>query len=430
MKRKKRVIVVGTGAGGALMADALQGPFDVTILEAGKDFRPFSLPVDMLASFRSTGLFLDERMIQILFPAMQVRKSEDMIMVNGIGVGGTTTLATGNAVRYEGYFEKIGMDLTREYDFLEKTLPITTEHEKYWNPASRELFARFEKLGLDPRPTPKFLKSPACACCGHCAIGCPHGTKWDTRDLVKSAVEKGARLLTGCRVEKVLVEEGEARAVKAFLGLKPYLFRADLVILAAGGFGTPVILENSGIDCQKTLFVDPVLCLAARREDFRQDSQLLMPFYSKRDGYMLSPYLDYLSFFFDRKWRFPKKDMVSLMVKMADDSAGLSEKRGIHKKLTSGDRERLERGLQDCREILSDMGISEEDTFLGIVNAGHPGGMLPLTEKTAVTVHDPALPGNLYVADGTIMPGSAGLPPILTIMALSLRIAERIREGV
>lgn len=427
MSKRKKVIIVGSGAGGAAAAYELADRYDVKILEAGKEFRPLRAPLDLLAGFRKTGLFLDERMIRLMIPNMQVRKSESMVLVNGIGVGGTTTLATGNAVRSDESLKKIGLDLDCEFERLYGMLPITDEHQKYWNPATRELFDIFGEMGLDPKPTPKFLRSPRCKNCGHCAIGCPTRVKWDTRELVEQAVRKGASLITGCRVRSLQISGGEVTGLITEQGMHRKIFHADMYILAAGGLGTPVILEKSGIACEKTLFVDPVLCVASVRRGFGQDSQLLMPFYSREDGYMLSPYIDYLSFFFDKKWRFPKEDVVSLMIKMADDSVGSSEPRAIRKDVTAADRERLGRGISQCQEILGHMGIRKEETFLGILNAGHPGGMLPLTKEMRETIHDPRLPENLYVADATLFPESAGLPPILTIMALSLRVAEKVK---
>ena len=41
-----------------------------------------------------------------------------------------------------------------------------------------------------------------------------------------------------------------------------------------------------------------------------------MPFVVERDGYIVSPYMDWLSFFFDRRWRMKAGDMVPLMVKL------------------------------------------------------------------------------------------------------------------
>lgn len=307
-------------------------------------------------------------------------------------------------------------------------LPITTEHQRYWNDATRELFDIFAEMGLSPQPTPKFLKQPQCANCGHCAIGCPTGIKWDTRDLIEETLKKGAVLEKNCRVKELEISGGEVTGLVATRGLREVRYQADMYILAAGGFGTPVILESSGIECTRTLFVDPVLCVAAVRKDFGQDSQLLMPFYSRQDGYMLSPYMDYLSFFFDRRWRYPKSDIISLMIKMADDSEGAAEGRAIHKGVTEVDKERLKRGVRQCRQILARMGNRREETFLGILNAGHPGGMLPLGSDSANSLHDARLPGNLYVADSTVFPEAAGLPPILTIMALSMKVAGKVRE--
>ena len=43
------------------------------------------------------------------------------------------------------------------------------------------------------------------------------------------------------------------------------------------------------------------------------------------------------------------------------------------------------------------------------------------TEKDSL--HNPNLPENLYVADATILPKAMGNPPILTIMALTKKIA-------
>ena len=90
------------------------------------------------------------------------------------------------------------------------------------------------------------------------------------------------------------------------------------------------------------------------------------------------------------------------------------------------DHKYLRAGVDDCREILLRMGANENDIFLGTLNAGHPGGMLPLTEKERDTLHDPRLPENLYVADATILPRAMGNPPMLTIMALAKKIAAML----
>ncbi|MBR6946278.1 MAG: GMC family oxidoreductase [Prevotella sp.] len=419
----KKAIVIGSGAGGATAAKMLSERFDVTLLEEGKAFKPFSLPMDTLAKFRKTGLYLDERMIQLLLPNMRIDKEPEMVMVYGRGLGGTTTLATGNAIRADEGLKKIGINLDEEFMELYDKLPITTDHQRYWSPITKQTFRVMEEMSLSPKPMPKLLRPHKCTRCGHCSIGCPTGAKWDTRELLD-----GIRIITGCKVTKIDIDDRQARRVHAIKGMRKVTFDADVVIVAAGGMGTPEILRNSGIDCQPTLFVDPVLCVAAPMAGVKQDRQLLMPFVSTRERYILSPYMDWLSFFFNKKWYHPMDGMVSMMIKLADVEQGDVVKRKMKKTLTATDHEYLKRGVDDCREILLRMGAKEEEIFLGTLNAGHPGGMLPLTAAEAETLHSPLLPDNMYVADATILPQALGLPPILTIMALAKRIAKIILD--
>lgn len=62
------------------MARELQGHFQVTVLEAGREFRPFARDLVLLERLKKTGLFFDERQVQLLFPSMRVRKTVDNIM--------------------------------------------------------------------------------------------------------------------------------------------------------------------------------------------------------------------------------------------------------------------------------------------------------------------------------------------------------------
>ncbi len=427
--KKKTVLIIGSGAGGAMAARELQGDCQVTVLECGKAFHPFPLSVPFLAKFRKTGLFFDERLIRLLLPNMLIQKSRDMVLVRGKGLGGTTTLATGNAVRYDRDLQAIGIDLTEEYEQLEAELPVTTAHRRDWTEGTEKMFRIFAELGLDPVVTPKLLCAEKCIGCGHCAIGCPTGAKWDTRELLDRAVAAGAELVTGCTVEKLVIENGRVTAVQARQGGRKKSFSADTVILAAGGMGTPEILENSGIACSETFFVDPVLCVAAPVPGFHQEHQLLMPFISQQDGYILSPYMDYLSFFFNRKWYQPMENIVSIMIKQADEAKGSCMGNPVRKTLTEGDRAVLARAEEQSRQILLAMGAKEEDIFLGTLNAGHPGGMFPLTEAEKDTLHSRLLPENLYLADATLLPKAMGNPPILTIMALAKRVAAKVKTA-
>jgi choline dehydrogenase-like flavoprotein len=427
----KKAIVVGSGAGGATAAKELQGKFGVTVLEAGKVFRPFSMRLSTAEKFKKAGLMIDEREIRLLFPAMQVRKIHGrMVLVNGIGLGGTTTLSAGNAVRADDDLKKCGINLDAEFAELYREIPVHTDHQKRWRITTRRLYEICREMDLKPEPLQKMGNSEKCTYCGRCVLGCAYGAKWDSRRFLNVAIDKGADLVTGCRVEQVVFRDGRAVGVKARRGWTTEFHPADLVVLAAGGFGTPVILQNSGIECEKRLFVDPVLCVAAEWKGCMQNKEISMPFVVQKNGYIISPYFDFLSYFFNKKWKHPVEDTLGIMIKIADSNNGGASKRSIEKMLTDADKEKLKEGVAVCREMLARLGVNEQDTFLGILNAGHPGGMLPLTANEAETFHHQRLAENLYIADATLFPASLGKPPIFTIMAMAKRVAKLCSQTI
>lgn len=424
----KTALVVGSGAGGATVAKELQGEFQVTVLEAGQQFSRLLLSVETFERVRSLGAPMDPRLIRLMFPPMRVRKTGDMFLVNGQGVGGTTTIATGNGVRMDADLRAVGIDLDAEFARAYAEIPVTTAHQAAWRDSTRRLFEIAAGMGLQPRPTPKMGVAEHCAHCGRCELGCPTGAKWDSRGFVDAAVSHGATLRTGCTVDHVVIEDGRATGVVAREGLRRRFHPADVVVLSAGGLGTPVVLERSGIECEPNLFVDPVLCVAGAVPGVQAYHEIMMPFVIQRDRYILSPYFDFLSFLKDSAWRRPAGDIVSLMVKLADDNRGTIQHGRVHKTLTDDDHARLDEGVRLATEMIERFGVSKGKTFLGVLNAGHPGGMLPLTQKEAVSFHHDRLPANLYVADASLFPKALGNPPILTTVALAMRVSRAIEE--
>ena len=420
-----KAVVVGSGAGGCMAAKELAAAgMDVVVLEAGRAFKPFAFKTETFEPMRQAGLFLDERMISLLFPEMRIDKAQGgLVHVTGRAIGGTTTLATGNALRYDRYLVDIGVNLDAEFDELTREVPQTTEHRNQWSDLTEQLFSVFEEKGLDPQVTPKFMEDPSrCVACGKCVLGCKYGAKW-TADALICDVD-GVTVETGANVQQVVIEGERATGVLVRRGFSTEFMAADLVILAAGGLGTPVILNASGIPSSPTLFVDPVLCVAARWEGAKLDRQLPMPFVSEQPDYILSPYFDWLSFFFNKGWRMPQGDIMSIMIKMADASTGSYDGRHLDKPLVDSDWETIAHAVDLSSDILEAMGVPRDKTFFGTLNAGHPGGCFPLTAAEAQTLHHDVLPGNLYLADASLLPRSMGNPPILTIMALAKRVAR------
>ena len=278
-------------------------------------------------------------------------------------------------------------------------------------------------LGLEPSPSPKSGDYSRCTRCGRCILGCPTGAKWDARRLLEEAALRGARVETGWVVRSLVSRGSRATGVRARRGHRFVTFPADLVFLAAGGLGTPAILERSGIACERRLFVDPVVCVAARLPGIGLDREISMPFIVRREGYILAPYMDWLSFFFDSRWRMPPGDIISIMIKIADDDRGRVGKDCVEKEITGGDRSRLAAGVELASEILSRMGAPRESHFLGMLNAGHPGGTLSVGCGPD-GFHDSRLPENVWVADASLLPRALGLPPMLTVMAMARRVAR------
>lgn len=438
----KKAIVIGSGAGGAAAAKELQGKFEIKVIEEGKYFAPFRTGFKFYENLRKIGILFDEKLIQLPFPHMRIRKSKwgdgrfsvkglsnKLVLVNGVCLGGSTAISTGSAKRVDDDLREIGIDLDREFEELESEIPLYSDHKKNWNKVTRDLFDSFQDLGLDPQVTKKMGDHEKCVKCGRCVLGCNRGSKWDARDFIKIAMENGAKVLSGHRVESLLIdsENGMAEGIYArTANATMEFFSADLIIIAAGGLGTPVILDNSGIRTRSSLFVEPVLCIAAEYNDTFQDQEVMMPFNSQMDGYTISPYFDWLSYFFNRKWYIPSKEIISLMIKLADRNSGSVAGRKIFKKLNDKDIEKLDEGIGVCKKVLMNLGIKKDTVFYGTVNAGHPGGMMPLTENESATLHSSLLPENVYIADATLFPGSVGNPQILTIMALAKKISKKI----
>lgn len=424
-----KAIVVGSGAGGATAArELVQNGFEVTILEAGKPFSSLTHKVSWFSSLRGTWLLKDENSIKRIFPHYGViRASQDLTIFRGVTEGGCTAIACGNMVRAENGLKEIGLDLSAEYEEIEKTLTITPIPRERWRPLTRLMYDKAEQLGFAPKPTPKVDDLSKCIGCGYCELGCITGAKWDSRRVYKDYLGKGISLLTNTTVQKVLLEGNRACGVLVSHGSSTEKIKADVVVLSAGGIGTAQILRASNLPARESLWVDVVLTVGGVSKGSRMLNEPPMAWFIKKDNYIISPYFDLLSYWFHKPWKdVPAEDRVGLMIKMADIEQGAVAADGtVTKSLTKADFECLEKAKIEAKRIMEASGVM--GPFVdGMVHGGHLGGTAPLTKDDVKTMHPSWLPGDLWVADLSLMPRSQGLPTMLTTSALSLRVARKI----
>jgi choline dehydrogenase-like flavoprotein len=424
-----KAIVVGTGAGGTTAARelALQG-YEVLILEAGGEFKPFTRRLSLFEPLRKIGLTSNEKNFSRLIAGYDsVRSSKDLILFRGITTGGSTVLACGNMVRTDHGLKEIGLDLSKEFDEIEGMIPIKTFPKKRWRPLTSQMYASADENGLNPAPTPKSIDSLKCISCGLCEVGCSTGARWDSRRFLEDTINKGAKLHTKSPVKKVIIENGQAKGVVVKSGLTTHQYYGDVVVLAAGGIGTPQILKASSLPAQDNLWSDIVLTLGGIFKGSKQLKEPPMVWYTKEEDYILSPYLDILSHFLHKPWRNVSiNDRVGLMVKLADEEQGTVDADGsVHKEITDQDRARLKEAISQAKQVMELSGVS--GPFIeGVHNGGHLGGTVPLTKEDVPYMKPSWLPDGLWVADLSLSPRSQGMPTILLTSALALRVARKI----
>ncbi len=253
------VCVVGTGAGGAVVAARLaEAGRDVVLLEEGAYL---------------TAADFDERerdMVPALYADGGARTTADLAvsLFQGRSVGGSTTinwmimLRTPDEVLEEWAREHgtEGMrsgDLAPVFDLVEAETHTRVVPDDAHSPSNRIILEGARQLGWSARAAA--INARDCVRAGFCGLGCRYGAKQSTLvTYVPRALAAGARLVTNARVERVtIVERGgasprkrvDATVLERDTG-RPrarLAVEAPVVVLAAGAVGTPAILQRSGL---------------------------------------------------------------------------------------------------------------------------------------------------------------------------------------
>ena len=121
----------------------------------------------------------------------------------------------------------------------------------------------------------------------------------------------------------------------------------------------------------------------------------------------------------------PTNGLLGIMTKIIDDSTGKIYPDGTFSKTVTGkDRRRLEKGSSISREILIKAGADSKSIIVSKVQGAHPGGTAAIGELVDKDLQTEV--NNLFACDGSVLPTSPGLPPILTIVALGKKLAKTL----
>ncbi|MBF0452482.1 MAG: GMC family oxidoreductase [Candidatus Magnetomorum sp.] len=256
MNKQYDVVIVGSGAGGGTVAQALipliEKGLRVAILEQGPHF-PHSYftqrEIEMMRLFRFNGAW----------PV----KSGEITIAAGQGVGGSTLMYTGVSFRLpasvveEWNVPGLTMDdLTRRFDRIERDIHVITPSETMINDNNRLFKHGCERLGWPVKKIPLNIKN--CEQVGFCNLGCHSGSKQGTLEVqLPKAIQSGIHLIPNCEVVHVsektihaVVHHPPDGTLKGSWPPGKVTIHSDIIVLAAGSPGTSGLLLKSGFQKQ------------------------------------------------------------------------------------------------------------------------------------------------------------------------------------
>jgi len=422
-QREFDVVIAGAGAGGATLArEFSRAGKHVFVAERG-NFE------EKVGTLRGALGYYDLRGVLQQAP----QSPEGVKLWRGLLAGGSTVITLGNATRcLEEEFRECGIDLSDVFQEAEQELSVQPLNDDFLADGTQAVRDAADRLGHTMDFLPKCIQLDRCTSCGNCQLGCAHDAKWTAVRYLEEALAAGAEVATGATVERVLFQNGHAAGLHCRHGNIEMDIRGDITILAAGGIGTPAILQRSGIeDAGAGLFMDMLVDVYGVTNDLNMLASPPMALvnhqYHASEGFILSTYIPpgRTGMFLDLGpvgMTLPLKRVIGLMVKTADDRAGQVHADGsFSKPVTDDDRRRMDSGAALASEILIKAGADPATIIVSGPSGAHPGGTAAIGE--VVDEHlETAVPG-LYVCDGSVLPRAPGLPPMLTIIALGKWLA-------
>jgi len=484
------VVVVGSGAGGAMLAaEVSRAGLHVVLLEEGGYHTP--------AAFNQR----EGDMLPLLFQDAGGRSTRDgaVTILSGQGVGGSTVHNTNLCKRApdeilarwvdeHGAHGWSAAELATDYQAVEAALSVTPLVEADVNAHNAIIRRGVEKLGW--RGGLLAHNRRGCVRSGFCELGCAFDAKQNAlKVLVPQVLQSGGTLGCQLRVSEIVVARRRASAVRGHAvrsdGQPGVEFRvnARAVCIAGSAIGSAALLHRSGISdphrvAGRSLRLHPSVAVAGifdqRIEAWRgipqsfECTEKLSFQPGARDRCWLIPAFAHPAGFAGllpgfgpshaaRMRSYPQ--VAALAAMLHDETRGevTSDRHGrasIRYPLSADDAAALLRGMQAAGEVLFAAGAKEVLVPLAtplvartaqdlarlpqhryrpldpLLTSVHPMGSLPLGADPRRSVVDPQgrhhQVAGLYIADGSLFPTSIGGPPQLTIYAAGRKIARHV----
>lgn len=484
-------VVIGSGASGAVVAALLAESGErVVILEEGPHV---SVPE-----------------IQAMRPSQHLRRAwRDGGMTVAVGVGGSPTInvtmgrAVGGSSIVTGgvcfrtpehvlheWSHRLGLAdytaarLTPFFEEVEAAISVEEVPVAMRSLSTRRFAEGAEKIGLTIEPIRRNTRG--CNGCGRCNFGCPHGAKLSVdMTYLPRAVAAGATIFSDCLIDELVIEAGRAVGVRGrILERKGGLFsrpgqisvRARRVVVAAGAYHTPLLLERAGVGKRsgqvgRNMTLHPAFRMFARFEE-RIDGWkgALQSAYTRS---LESEGITMMGLFvppgvlaatmpgFGEEHAKGAKHIPHLAVfgGLIHDEGGGTVRRGpgreplVTYRMAPGDKAKIPRIIRTMAEaffaagarevfppILGQKGVTA-DELRGLdlehlpamrleCSSQHPLGSARMGVDPSSSVVDPDGKAwdvdGLYVVDGSVVPTSLGVNPQLTIMTIATRLARRM----